>query len=343
MGVNLTPIIVKRVVSLDDLKDRTLAVDANNYLHEFTALIRKPDGQLLTDSKGRVTSHLIGLAFRTTRLLTDYGIKTIFVFDGKPPRLKEAEVEKRRTQRRKAEEAWKEALSAKDYVTAFSKAVMTGRLTGDMIQDAKHLLDLLGIPWVQAPGEAEAQAAHIALKGEAWASSSKDYDSLLFGTPRLVRYLTITGTEFLPSKGTARRLLPEVIELDTFLSRHELTRTQLIDLAILVGTDFNKGAKGVGPKTALKLVKKHGSLENLPEEVREKLPSDLGSIRSIFLDPDITDNYEVKWGIVQEADLYDFLCIERGFSKKRVETLLERLKKLYAQKSLGNWLPGGLS
>jgi len=343
MGVNLTPIIVKRVVSLDDLKDRTLAVDANNYLHEFTALIRKPDGQPLTDSEGRVTSHLIGLAFRTTRLLTDYGIKTIFVFDGKPPRLKEVEVEKRRTQRRKAEEEWKEALSAKDYLTAFSKAVMTGRLTGDMIHDAKHLLDLMGIPWVQAPGEAEAQAAHIALKGDAWASSSKDYDSLLFGTPRLVRYLTITGTEFLPSKGTARKLLPEVIDLDALLSHHGLTRPQLVDIAILIGTDFNEGVKGIGPKTALKLVKEHGSLESLPEEIGEKLPRDLESIRRIFLDPDVIDNYEIRWGIVQEEELYNFLCTERGFSKKRVETLLERMKKFYAQKNLGRWLQGGYS
>ena len=338
MGVNLTPIIVKRVVSLEALRDRSLAVDANNYLHQFLALIRMPDGRPLTDSEGRVTSHLVGLAFRTTRLLTDYQIRTVFVFDGKPPRLKEVEVEKRREARRKAEEEWKTALKARDYATAFSKAVMTGRLTSDMIQDTKRLLDLLGIPWVQAPSEAEAQAAHMALRGEVWASNSRDYDSLLFGTPRLVRYLTISGTEFLPSKGIARRLKPEIIELDEFLHHHGLTRPQLVDLAILIGTDFNDGVKGVGPKTALKLVKKHGRLEDMPGELKEKLPRDFEAIRRIFLEPEVKDYYEVKWGPLKEEEVYEFLCEERDFSRDRVEVVLGRMRRFYAHRSLRRWL-----
>jgi len=337
MGVNLTPIILKRIVSLGDLRGRSLAIDANVHLHEFTALIRTREGRSFTDSEGRVTSHLIGLAFRTTRLLTDYQIRTVFVFDGKPPRLKEAEIEKRRAQRKKAEEEWNEALNAEDYETAFSKAVMTGRLTGDMIQDAKHLLNLLGIPWIQAPSEAEAQAAHLALRGDVWASNSKDYDSLLFGTPRLVRYVTITGTEFLPSKGRARKLEPEIIELEAFLSHLGLTRVQLVDLAMLVGTDFNKGTKGIGPKTALKLVKKHGGLENLPREIREKLPRDLEPIRNIFLKPEVREDYEIKWGELREEELLEFLCEERDFSKERVDVLLERMKRFYAQRTLRSW------
>lgn len=341
MGVNLTPIIVKRVVSLEALRGRCLAVDANNYLHQFLALIRMPDGRPLTDSEGRVTSHLVGLAFRTTRLLTDYQIRTVFVFDGKPPGLKEVEVEKRREQRRRAEEEWEAALKAGDYATAFSKAVMTGRLKGDMIQDAKHLLDLLGIPWVQAPSEAEAQAAHMALRGDVWASNSRDYDSLLCGTPRLVRYLTISGTEFLPSKGTARRLKPEVIELDKFLRHHELTRSQLVDLAILIGTDFNEGVKGIGPKIALRLVKKHGCLEDMPGELKEKLPRDLEAIRRIFLEPEVKDDYAVEWGRLREEETYKFLCEERDFSRDRVEVVLGRMRRFYAQRSLGRWIQGG--
>jgi len=146
---------------------------------------------------------------------------------------------------------WQEALKEGDYAKAFSKAVMTGVLTSEMIDDAKTLLKLLGIPWVQAPAEAEAQAAYMAKRGDVWASSSRDYDSLLFGTPRLVRYLTITGREFLPSKGISRPLKPELIVLEEFLSEIGLTREQLIDLAILIGTDFNDGIKGIGPKTAL--------------------------------------------------------------------------------------------
>ena len=341
MGVNLTPIIIKRVVSLEALRGRALAVDANNCLHQFLALIRMPDGRPLTDPEGRVTSHLVGLAFRTTRLLADYQIRTVFVFDGRPPRLKGLEVERRREQRRRAEEEWRAALRAGDYAAAFSKAVMTGRLTREMVEDAKHLLDLLGIPWVQAPSEGEAQAAYMARRGDVWASNSRDYDSLLFGAPRLVRYVTISGTEFLPSKGVARRLEPEVIELDSLLRHHGITRRQLVDLAILIGTDFNEGVRGVGPKTALSLVKRYGCLEEMPGEVREKLPQDLDAIRRIFLEPEVTEEYEVRWGTLREEELYEFLCGERGFSRDRVRVVVERMRRFYAQRSLRHWLREG--
>jgi flap endonuclease-1 len=162
LGVNLTPIIVSRIIDLNTLRRRVLAVDAFNVFHQFLALIRTPDGSPLTDSRGQVTSHLVGLAFRTTRLIADYRIKPVFIFDGVPPPLKRAEVEKRRSIRRRAEEEYAEAFKAGDLSTAFSKAVMTGRLTKDLIDDAKRLLTLLGVPWIQAPGEGEAQAAYMA-------------------------------------------------------------------------------------------------------------------------------------------------------------------------------------
>ncbi len=315
MGVNLTPIIVKEVVDLDAFRGRTIAVDAFNVLYQFLALIRTREGRPLSDSGGRVTSHLVGLAFRTTRLIADHGMKLVFVFDGSPPLLKRREVEKRREVKRKAEEAYREAVEAGDYAKAFSKAVQTSRLTGDMIGDAKRLLDLLGVPWVQAPGEGEAQAAHMALKGDVWGSSSRDYDSLLFGTPRLVRYLTIQGQEWLPSKGRARRLEPELIRLDSFLSHHGITREQLVDMSMLIGTDFNEGVKGIGPKTALKLIREHGTLEEMPPEVYSKLDADVDGIREIFLRPDVTDDYEIIHGALQEDELYSFLCGERAFSR----------------------------
>ncbi|MCD6240643.1 flap endonuclease-1, partial [Candidatus Bathyarchaeota archaeon] len=258
MGVYLTPIIVKHVLRLEDLKGKSFAVDANNYLYQFLALVRLPDGTPLRDSEGHVTSHLAGLMFRTTRLLYEYKIDLVFVFDGEPPSLKMAEISKRRELRDKAYEEWIRALQQGDLASAFSKAIVTSRLTSEMIEDAKRLLDLLGIPYVQAPSEAEAQAAYMALKGDVWAASSKDYDSLLFGAPRLLRYLTITGKEYLPSKGTFRPLYPELIELNEFLSKHGISHEQLVDLAILIGTDFNEGIKGIGPKKALKLIKTYG-------------------------------------------------------------------------------------
>lgn len=334
MGVLLTPIILKKELELSDLRGKSFAVDGYIVLHEFLALIRDRTGTPLKDQDGNVTSHLVGLAFRTTRLVSDYGMDLVFVFDGKPPTLKMDEIKKRRESRKKAEEEYREAVERGDLQTAFSKAVMTGELTRDLVGDAKHLLDLLGIPWVQAPSEGEAQAAHMAAQGHVWASNSKDYDSLLFGAPRLVRFLSISSSEWLPSKGRARRVLPELIELDKFLGHLGINREQLIDLGMLIGTDFNSGIKGVGPKTALKLVREHGRIEDMPADIREKMPDTIDGIRDLYLNPEVTDEYAVEKCEFREDELYSFLVDGKNFSPRRVQTLINRMRSSAAQKSL---------
>ena len=215
-------------------------------------------------------------------------------------------------------------------------------LTQPMQEDARRVLELLGIPFIRAPQEGEAQAAHMATRGDVWAANSRDYDSVLFGSPRLVRYLTISGQEFLPSKGTSRPLIPELIELQKLLNSLEITREQLVDLAILVGTDFNDGVKGVGPKTALKLVREFGRLESLPEKY--EIPENIDQLRDIFLKPSVTDEYEIRFGGLDEAGLRDFLCVERGFSTERVDLAIGRMKAFYARdrSSLQTWLGKGL-
>ena len=337
MGVNLTPIIVKRVVELEFLRGRSIAIDAFIELHQFLALIRTRDGKPLMDEMGRVTSHLVGLAFRTTRLISDYSIRPVFVFDGEPPLLKRAELEKRRELRMKAEEEYATALEAADYSTAFSKAVMTGKLTNERIDDSKRLLKLLGIPMVQAPSEGEAQASHMARRGSVWAVGSRDYDSLLFGAPRLVRYITIQGEEYLPSKGIARKLKPEFIDLDVFLRNYGINRDQLIDLSILIGTDFNEGIRGVGPKTALKLIKEHGRLEDLPESMAAKLPSNYDEVRNLYLNPEVTDDYDIQPDSLDEEGLYAFLCDAHSFSRSRVDVIVERMRSFYGKRTLESW------
>jgi flap endonuclease-1 len=341
LGVNLTPIMIRKILRLENLRGKSFAVDANNTLYQFLALIRMPDGTPLQDSNGNITSHLAGLMFRSTRLICDYNIRLVFVFDGEPPRLKQREIEKRRELREKAAREWEAALKAGDYITAFSKAVMTSRLTRPMIEDAKRLLRLLGIPFVQAPGEAEAQTAYMAFKGDVWAASSKDYDSLLFGAPRLVRFLTISGREFLPSKGIARPLKPELIDLSGFLSHHGITREQLIDMAILMGTDFNEGIKGIGPKTAVNLLKRYGKIENMPDEVRSRIEGqNYEQVRRIFLQPPVASDYALNYKGLNEDGLIDFLCNQRDFSRQRVETAVQRMKRFYArmkQTELEKW------
>src|SRR4029453_17749579 len=237
MGVALTPIIVKETLALEDLRGMTLAVDGPGELYQFLALIRLRDGTPLRDSKGRITSHLSGLFYGTTRLIADYRLRLVFVFDGTPPPRKAAEIERRRAIRRRYEEEHAEALSAGDLATAYSKATMTSRLTRDMVAEARELLRLMGIPVVQGPSEAEAQRGHRAASSpDIWAAASKDYDSLLFGAPKLVRFLSISGKEFLPSQGTFRPIVPETLVLDELLRGWGITRESLVDLAMLVGT-----------------------------------------------------------------------------------------------------------
>jgi len=342
LGVFLTPIIIKKILSLDELRGKRMAVDAQNYLYQFLSLIRMPDGTPLQDSHGNVTSHLAGLMFRSTRLIHDYDIDLVFVFDGEPPRLKKHEIMKRQEIREKATREWQTALKAGDFITAFSKAVMTSRLTRPMIEDSKRLLQLLGIPFVQAPSEAEAQTAYMAFEGDVWAASSKDYDSLLFGAPRLLRYLTITGREFLPKRGISRPLKPELIELDNFLSNYGITREQLIDTAILIGTDFNRGVRGIGPKKALGLIRNYGKIENLSSEIKGVLePQNYPEVRKFFLEPKVTTDYALEYGNLQEDELYRFLCDQRDFSKERVDTVVSRMKMFYQSKKqvkLKGWL-----
>jgi flap endonuclease-1 len=326
MGVNLAPIALREESTLEALRDRVLAVDGNAELYQFLALIRQPDGTPLRDSRGNVTSHLVGLLYRSTRLVSEHGARLLFVFDGKPPRLKREVLAGRRRLRERYEREYREARARGDLAEAYSKAVMTSRLTPSMTEDAKRLLALLGIPFVQAPGEGEAQAAHMASRGDAWAVGSKDFDSLLFGAPRLVRFVTFTGRERLPSKGISRPLVPEIIHAGRMLDKLGISREQLVDLAILMGTDFNPGIRGIGPKTALNLLKKHGRLEDLPAEVGRKVTERYEEIRDVFLRPEVTDDYGISFEEPDEEGVYRFLCEERDFSRQRVKTAVQRLK-----------------
>src|SRR5712691_2139401 len=197
MGVFLTPITIRHPTSLAALRGRSVAIDGNLELYQFLSIMRTRDGRPLADSNGRITSHLNGLIFRTTRLIADYDIRPVFVFDGPPPELKREEIRKRREAREKSQREYEAAVGSGDTVTAWSKAVMTSRLTRAMVEEAKTLLTLIGIPWIQAPSEGEAQASHLSREGQTWATGSKDYDSLLFGAPRIVRFLAVASTEFL--------------------------------------------------------------------------------------------------------------------------------------------------
>jgi flap endonuclease-1 len=340
LGVLLTPILKREQTSFKALYGKSFAVDASIELHQFLALIRKPDGSLFTNPDGRVTSHLIGLLTRTSRIVTDYKLRPVFVFDGRPNPLKRATIEARRRVQQKAQTEYVQAIAAKDYSRAWSKVVMTGRVTWEVLADSRRLLSLMGIPCLEALEDGEAQASYMAAKGDVWAVGSKDYDCLLFGAPILARYLTLTGREYLPSKKTSRPLIPELVRLADNLNALGISREQLVDLALLVGTDFNEGVMGIGPKKGLALIRKYGAAEKFPEEIRNGLLGDLDAVRNIFLHPRVLENYSLKITRPDPDGMLEFLCEERGFARDRVQKVADRLVESQSESDsqLGKWL-----
>ena len=322
----------RQTVSFDHFSDKSIAFDGNNILYQFLTRIRQSDGSLLTDEHGNVTSHLSGLLYRVTRII-ESGIKVVFIFDGKPPEEKSKEIAKRKAKKKEAEVAYEEALERGDLELAHRYAQRTTRLTSPMVKDATRLLNLMGVPVIHAPSEGEGQAAYMAKKGDVFASCSQDFDSLLFGTPKLVRNLTISGKRKLPRKNIYVEVKPELIELDHSLKLIDLTHDQIIDIAILLGTDFNPngiGIKGIGPKTALKLIKENENLENilkLPKMSEATIDFDIDNIRKIFQDPVITNEYDLNWSSPNVDGIIEFLSGERGFSEARVRNALAKVLK----------------
>ncbi len=335
MGVKLGDIIPEAAVektSLKKLSGKSIALDAYNILYQFLATIRGPDGRPLMDRRGRVTSHLSGLFFRTLNFLQE-GIKPVYVFDGRPPEMKKETIEKRMMYREEASRLYASALEAGDLEAARRYAQRAATLESYMVESSIELLKAMGVPYVMAPAEGEAQAAYMAIKGSVYASASQDMDSLLFGSPRLVRNLSIVGRRKLPRRNEYVEVEPEIIHLQKLLETLEITREQLIDIALLIGTDYSPQTKGIGPKTALKLIKEHGSLEDAVESGAVVLEFDYKAVKKLFLNPSVTDNYVLNYSEPSDEKVLELLVEGFDFSRERVKKALDELKQSMAKKS----------
>ena len=336
MGVDLGDLLQKKRIEIKNLSGNWIAVDAFNTLYQFLSIIRQKDGTPLMDSSGRVTSHLSGLLYRGTNLI-ELGVKTIFVFDGAPFHFKSGTLQERSEVREKAAVAWEEARA--EGRDGFKYAQAASKINAEILEDAGRLISAMGLPMVQAPSEGEAQAAHMAAKGDVYAAGSQDYDSLLFGAPNVVRNLAITGKRKLPRRNVYVDVEPELIVLDEELTRLGITRKQLIEIAIMCGTDYNQGLSRVGPKTALKLIKEHGDLESVLASQEETIEH-YEEIRDFFLHPDVTDDYApIKITKPNVKDIMSFLVDERDFDPVRVEKIASRLEEVYrsGQSTLDKW------
>lgn len=334
MGTRLGDIVKAETISLGQLKGRTIAIDAYNTLYAFLSTIRQPDGTPLMDKKGRVTSHLSGLFYRNLNLL-EAGVRPVYVFDGTPPVLKADEIERRRSQRDAAFKAWEIAKEEGRTEDARRAAQASSRLTSEMVEEGKKVISALGIPVVQAPSEGEAAAAKMAREELVWASASQDNDSLLYNCPRMIRNLSISGRRRVARSKSYKTIEPELIDLDLNLKYLGVTREQLIDIAILVGTDYNPGVKGIGQKTALKLVLKHGSLEGIVAQTDTTLDFPFQEIRSIFLNPPAVDLKPLKWSALDPDQLTRVLCDEHDFSTERVQSSIKKLQE-HLEETLGS-------
>ncbi len=332
MGVALRDIIIeyKGPVAWEALPG-VAAVDAHNALYQFLSIIRQPDGTPLMDKKGRVTSHLSGILFRNANFL-DKGVRPVYVFDGPPPDFKQKTIEERRSIRELAGERMKEALLRGDTEEAYKQARSSSRVDRDIIETSKKLLGLMGIPCIEAPSEGEAQAAHMVMQGNASYVVSQDYDTLLFGVPLLVRNLTISGKRKI--HGRSVTLHPERVTLADVLKGLDITRGQLVQIAVLIGNDFNPGVKGIGPKTGLKLVKE-GKFE---KTMLEREPDfDPGPVMDFFLHPPVTSEYDLAWHPPDAVQIEEMLCGEYDFSIERVRKALEGIAGKAGQKTLDRW------
>ena len=339
MGLKLKDLVIREKTKLESFSNKVIAIDAYNAIYQFLASIRGPDGMQLTDSEGRITSHLSGLLYRNINFLS-LGIKPVWVFDGKPPSLKTAEIERRRQIKRDATVKYEKAIAAGDMEGARKYAQQTTSMKDGMVEESKHLLEYFGIPYIDAPSEGEATAAQLTKTGQAYASASQDFDSILLGAKRLIRNFTNSGRRKIPNRNTYIEIEPEIIETKKTLESLQITKEQLVDIGILIGTDFNPdGFERVGPKTALKMIKQHSRLEDIPQIQEQLHKIDYDQIRKIFLEPNVAEVDELIFEKVDYEGITNYLVKERSFSGDRIQSSLTRLKKAIEKKSqnLDQW------
>jgi flap endonuclease-1 len=323
MGCNLRDLASPESIQLSDLSGQRVAVDAFLTAYQFITSLRArgegKDGTYLRDSKGRPVSHLMGFLDRSAALI-EAGIDPVFVFDGRPHELKFETLAGRKERRVNAKEKWEAAIEAEDWKAADKLGAQVVSYTPEMVKETQKMLDLLGIAWIEAPMEAEGAASVWCRQGQVAGVASQDWDVLLYGSPVMVRNLTSHGTKKFGRVVTAERII-----LADLLEEHDITHEQLVDLGIMVGTDFHPGIRGIGPKTGLKLIKKHGTIEAVCEAKEKELPERLSEIRELFLNHPISGDLPTS-GMADEDGLRKFLIEERDFSDRRVDRALERMK-----------------
>jgi len=327
IGDNAPEAIVDRPIS--SYFNRKIAIDASMALYAFLIAVRADNHLFLTNKNGETTSHLVGLWGRTLKFLK-YDIIPIYVFDGEPPELKRDELKIRESNKQKAEKAFQEAKEIGDSEAINKYSKRNVRVTRKQINEAKRLLELMGIPFIEAPCEAEAQCAELVKTGKVWAVGSEDMDTLTCGAPILLRNLNY-------SEAMSKVKPIREIHLEKVLEGMKIDMNQFIDLCILSGCDYCEKIRGIGPKRAFSLIKKHGNIEKILESLDTKkhpVPDyfPYREIRDYFINPPVIPSKDINPSKlkIQEPDvegLIQFLVVEQCFNEGRVEKGIDLLIK----------------
>ncbi|AFO58463.1 MULTISPECIES: flap endonuclease-1 [unclassified Natrinema] len=319
----LRDIAVIEEIPFDEIEG-VVAVDAHNWLYRYlTTTVKWTDSDTYTTADGTEVANLVGIVQGLPKFF-EHDITPVMVFDGGPSELKHDEIESRREQRRSYEAQLETAREEGDAVAIAQLESRTQRLTPTIQETSRELLRLLDVPIVEAPAEGEAQAAHMVKRGDADYVGSEDYDALLFGSPLTLRQLT--------SKGA-----PELMDLEATLAHHDLTLEQLIDAAILIGTDFNEGVSGIGPKTAIAAITEHGDLWSVLEA--RGVHVEYGDrVRQLFRDPDVTDDYEFESTVDPDLEAAkSYVIDEWSVDAGEVERGFGRIEESVTQTGLDRW------
>ena len=311
-------------IRYEEIEGSVVAIDAHNWLYRYlTTTVKWTNEEVYTTADGEEVANLVGI-LKGLPTLFEHDLVPVFVFDGGVTELKSDEVERRREQRQAAEERLEDARERGDVIEAARLEARTQRLT-ELIQDTtRELLSLLDVPYVDAPAEGEAQAAYMNRIGDVEYVGSEDYDTLLFGAPQTLRGLTGKGN-------------PELMDLEATLQEHGLSYEQLVDVAILCGTDFNDGIDGIGPKTGVTLVREHGDLFGVLAARGEQIEF-ADRIRELFFDPPVTDEYSIETTI--EPDIgaaREYVIDTWEIDPDEVQRGFERIESSQVQTGLDRW------
>ncbi len=318
MGCNLRDLAPARPIDLSDLSGQRVAVDVFLNAYQFITSMTGEDGKPLS-YKGKPVSHLMGFLDRASIMVSE-GIDPVFIFDGKPHNLKRETLDGRKERKVEAVEKWEAAVREGDMAAAKKLGPQTAEYNREMVAETKRLFDCMGLTWLEAPMEAEGASAVRCKRGEVGAVASQDWDTLLYGSPVMVRNLTAHGT-----RKFGRVMQAERIVLSEMLGELGITHEQLVDLGIMIGTDFHPGFKGIGPKTGLKLIREHGNLEAVAEVKGHEVPENISEIRSLFLEHPVGPDPLPESTKAVEEDMRGFLQDEMGFSEQRMRRALDRL------------------